>query len=739
MLSVSRVLLRTQVVLAIGVGCVIALAEAVVVGTGETGASLGGAAIVALGLAAGAGLLLGPLQTLALWLWGSFARRAGIAQWWTRATDPEGDRDPVIAFHAAAASAFAGVLGFAAFVWLVVPRLLAIDNAKFAQTFGVILLGLALMGTFAAGGALAVVLARLFERLDERRKLPWPRSGALRYIVFVLVPCGAVLVPFVLGNKTDLGTFALPFWLILLFVLEGACLLAVRAVVPKRGATRLQWAVIVAGLAAVVGAAVVLGQSKPTMQWVRTTTFSRHASAALQKLTDVDRDGYSSMFGEYDCAPFDAQINPRARDEPGNGIDENCDGEDSVVADTEELAQRSGVLTDDQKKHYNVVLVVIDAVRADYTGMGGSKKGTTPYLDAIGKESLVFTNAYSQSSATQMAFPAILTGREPSSLNWRDGKRVLIDEGQPGLATLLREAGYATGIIAVNYFEDYLLNLQDEYEWSEIPHRRKVPEKSGWFRGLAAANVVEAIRYLEGRQDDKRPSFLTVYITDPHSPYSKHSFGISTFKGKKKQALYAGEISHVDRQIGFLVEYLKHTRQWDDTIFIMTSDHGEEFGEHGGTKHARTCYIESMHVPLVVKIPGIKRKKVSTPVALVDIVPTVLEVLDIDKGTEALTGQSLLVPALAPELRPDPRYIPCSVISQKAKQGNYYRRAVRTDDMLLVHNVIEGSFELYDTENDPKEKSNVYDERKDEPSVVGMREFLVSSQTGNLADHLMTN
>jgi arylsulfatase A-like enzyme len=252
---------------------------------------------------------------------------------------------------------------------------------------------------------------------------------------------------------------------------------------------------------------------------------------------------------------------------------------------------------------------------------------------------------------------------------------------------------------------------------------------------------VQAIQFLE---DDpklpksEKPFFLTVYIPDPHHPYDDHAIGIDAF-GSGTQARYDEEIAFSDRHIGFLAEYLIYNDLWDDTIFIVTSDHGEEFGEHEGKKHARTCYHESTHVPLLVHIPGIEPQRIDDFVALTDVVPTIAELVGLPLAEAELDGQSLLVPTLTPAQTPTDRRVYCSVISQRAKQGNFFRRAVRSGKWLLVHELIEGTYELYDTQADPEEQRNVYDRMADEPEIKQLRGALNQRLTGNLAERLLTD
>jgi arylsulfatase A-like enzyme len=118
-----------------------------------------------------------------------------------------------------------------------------------------------------------------------------------------------------------------------------------------------------------------------------------------------------------------------------------------------------------------------------------------------------------------------------------------------------------------------------------------------------------------------------------------------------------------------MIGTLVYNGLWDDTIFIVTSDHGEEFGEHGGERHGYTCYRESTHVPLLLHVPGLEGQRITQPVALVDIVPTVLELIGADAGGAELDGQSLLIPPLAPAHASVDRPIFCRLSARDASRG----------------------------------------------------------------------
>lgn len=731
---------RTHVALAATLAALVGASEGMLADAG--GLSRGALVVLGAAMLGTVGALFGVLQAASWWAVTAIGTRTGTIAWWRSATsiDPRAPREPIVSLHASIAAGALAVGFLAACSWVVLPRLFHIEDGEFARGFGLLLFSAAAIAITLFGVVAARLLVPGFARVDAVLGLPWPRMPVLRWLLWGGAPIALLLVPYLRRNADELAVFALPFWLVVFVFAEIIVAAGLRTALPSRGAlwARLQWATL-AGLAAtLVGSVLLLRSSADAVAWTRGDGVVPVAADVLRRLGDLDRDGYSSWLGGGDCAPFDGSVNPGSRDLPDNGVDENCDGSDAVaLAEENALAVFSGAFEKAENSRPNVVLVIVDAIRWDHTGLGGYEKQTTPYLDTLAEEALLFTRAYSQSSATMLSIPSILTGRDPSMMEWEQGKRLEPTDDEVTLARRLDDLGYHTAIIAVKYFSDFLQRIREPYEHDQIV-RNKKGEDSDWYTGRAGPLVVESIRYIEAHAEDEDPFFLTLYIPEPHHTYDKHGFGLSDF-GKKAKDLYDGEIANADRHIGFLIEYLKYRGLWDDTIFVVTSDHGEEFKEHGGKKHARTCYVESTHVPLVVHVPGVEHAKIDHPVGLMDIVPTILESVGATEEVGALEGQSLLVPVLAPELVAAERAIPCVILSQRARQGNFLRRALRTSKWLLVHEVLENDYELFDTEADPKEKKNVYEARRTDLEIERLRRVLNASLTGNLQSNLLTD
>ncbi len=461
----------------------------------------------------------------------------------------------------------------------------------------------------------------------------------------------------------------------------------------------------------------------------------------LRRATDVDRDGFGALAGGGDCAPLDPAISPLAREVVGNGIDEDCDGIDGTeIREGAELQDRFlGVKMGDRVREYDVVWIIVDALRADHISGLGYKRPTTPYLDQFAEEALVFTAAYSQSSATMLSIPSMFSGRSPLTVDWQPSLgKLSLSPSVPTLSERLRERGYQSAFVVSIFILERLPGLLRGFD-EIIDASSRLPRTRGGRRASASsadAGLAFIHRLFADPSSPPPPYFLAVYFEDPHRPYSYRAPDFGKFKGP--YARYDQEVAATDRHIGFMLESLRLSPRWDQTVVIITADHGEEFLEHGGRYHARTCYEESVHVPLLVRIPGIAARRVDLPVALVDVVPTLVELLGLDREVP-LDGQSLLIPAFEPARVPSPRSIYCAILSQTASQGHFLREAVRSGQHLLVSDVLEGNHELYDRAQDPQEKEPLSLREEPAKSVFErLRSDLKAVPRGNLSQRLLT-
>jgi arylsulfatase A-like enzyme len=692
------------------------------------------AAVIAAFLGAAVGTIVGVLEAALVRLVAArllrVIERWDLGRWFDRRDDAP--REPIVRLHArvlglaAAVGAFAGVLR----VFLV--RLRKVQSAELAESLTLLgALGLGLVAV-AIGVGVAAGMRRPIAWLDAKVRLPRPASPRLRSIAWVAVPLGLACWLALRSLERTLGPFALPLWAGLILALQIGLLAALpRLRAPQRWLAAVP---LLLGLAALVLTDRSLA-SKPRAAFALDAS-SPGASivGGLRLLTDLDRDGASSLFAGRDCAPFSSARGPHAHDVPGNGVDEDCDG-----ADTETGAALPtgptfwGELPRERVKPYDVVWFVVDALRADHTGALGYGKPTTPYLDELAKDSWLFTRAYSQSSATMLSFPSMLTGLDPGRLEWRlDQERLQLAPGQPYIAERLGPLDYRTGFVANEYFQKRLPGLLDG--WSEV----HIPDRNQ--RKSSASSASNAAAFIGRARASEAPFFLVVYLPAPHAPYVEHLHGYPKF-GSTPVGRYDSEIANADRYLGFVLDVLRSDEaRWKRTVVIATGDHGEEFGEHGATEHAKSCHVESVHVPLVVRLPGEQPATIDAPVGLVDIVPTVLELVGASTtGGERLDGHSLLLSKNAPDRLPGERPLFCSVVSQKAAQGDFFRRAVRSGRWALFKEM-RGSQEvtLFDVERDPGERSAVAAEGDAAQAIEKLGGWLSLQLTGNIGSAPLT-
>lgn len=687
------------------------------------------------------GALVGLLQGLALIPSWSLFRK----YFWERlqpyiASEKNANRGPVVLFHSFLAAALTLTSIGTAVLWVLFKILGNLENIRFAGDLRLIVTLGAMIGTIAG----SFVLVRLFEQplrfIDRKVGLPFPRSSLLRYLIYLVIPAGLVMVYLAHRHRDLLGFDALVFWAPSFFIAQGLFYLG-RKALGTSGAGK--W-VTRSGIGIGIGSALwLIIFADVTVQISSKSPGAQLATHMIRRVTDVDRDGFSSFLAGGDCAPFDPGINAMAEDIPNNGIDENCNGQDEQAGtSTTQLSPQDtyyGALPESSIRNYNVVWIIVEAFRADHASVLDYKKHwTTPQLERLARESLVFSNAYSQSSITHLALPGLLIGKTPLTMQWNTEKKYpRPDDSYTTFTEMLAELKYRTGVIAN-------LSLGRKSSWLKHGARKfdvfnLDKNRQPWIWRSSPITVSKSLEFLYrdrsfGKEKSKPFSLLTFFY-DPHASYHGHlSDGVPEF-GTEVLDRYDAEIRFTDRHIGFLLDALRYKPSvWEKTIVIVTGDHGEEFGEHGSFYHGQTCYKESLHVPLIMRIPGIKAKRIDTRVALIDIMPTLIELLGLDPPSGQIEGQSLLIPALSPTRVDSNRPIFCSIASPGGKLGRFFRRSVRAGKWHYVVDDISGTRELYNLEKDSRELRNLVDQRKHADKAKQLQAILDSHRTGNLMD-----
>jgi arylsulfatase A-like enzyme/Flp pilus assembly protein TadD len=297
--------------------------------------------------------------------------------------------------------------------------------------------------------------------------------------------------------------------------------------------------------------------------------------------------------------------------------------------------------------HPNIILITLDTVRADRMGFLGSERGLTPNLDALAQQSAVFTRAYSQVPLTPPSHATILTGTYPQ-FHKVDGFDVPLAKDLPYAPELLRANGYRTaafvGSFALDPQQRFAQGFDrgfDTYDagftiWRPGLDRYHTTERR------AGEVVARALTWLDKHPGG--PFFMWVHLYDAHRPYDPPE----PYKAKYAAAPYDGEIAYADSAVGELLKQLRNRKLYDGAIIAVTADHGEALGEHGEDEHGIFLYDETIHVPLLIKLPRIPtaanrppQPPIESRVELVDVLPTILQSAGIAIPKE-VQGQSLL-------------------------------------------------------------------------------------------------
>lgn len=405
-------------------------------------------------------------------------------------------------------------------------------------------------------------------------------------------------------------------------------------------------------------------------------------------------------------------------------------------------ATRLGARGADDDRRPDVLILLVDALRADHLSSYGYPRPTTPSLDALARDAVRFEQAVASSTFTKSSIASLLTGRHPyqHGVYWGSlerGSEVTADLLPPSettLAEVLADHGYLTAAWVQNsHLRDFMgfgqgfVDYHDQQGGIERIHRR--------FG-----------RFLRG-PGPRHPFFAYLHYIDLHDPYLPEPPYDTMFGGDRRayegidlaewgvylkavregrevpsadelaklRGLYDGQLRYVDEQIGLLLAQLRERGLYDDSLIVVTSDHGDAFYEHGVISHSTTPYEELVRVPLLVKLPGNRfaGRTVDAQVRLIDVFPTVLKAVGIQDDVPGVAGCALQALMRAEPGAAD-REPACQVAVIEIAQGEGAPTvAVRTGGLKYIHHE-SGDGELYDLVADPGERVDLLAERPED-------------------------
>ena len=409
----------------------------------------------------------------------------------------------------------------------------------------------------------------------------------------------------------------------------------------------------------------------------------------------------------------------------------------------------------------NVLFVTVDSLRADYI-FGSRAPDSLETIPRLASEGLRFTNAFSDAPYTKQSFLALLSGTYP----WmHDSEEDGYEPVRPHVAEILSESGYATAGFHTNTYLSPTYNYDRGFDYylgrdttssdesggtAESAYTRLI-ERAVATKGVS--DVVHRVYKMAGKhlgvqlgstlykpaeelndavvnwtRSASKPAFVWVHYMDVHNPYYPHEGTVSEGISRRKaiqlfhrvtelredasdedieilERLYRGEIEYFDRQLGDLLDRLDETLGLDDTLVVFTSDHGEAFNEKGIVFHPGSAlYDENVHIPIVIAGPDVEQQDVETPVANVDLVPTILSQAGIEPSSP-LAGEDISEFGSRP---PDERLVFTESFSRA--DGNVM---VTDGRYKLIRDLETGEETLYDRHEEPKEVHDRLDELPD--------------------------
>ncbi|MFH2003108.1 MAG: sulfatase-like hydrolase/transferase [Planctomycetota bacterium] len=380
----------------------------------------------------------------------------------------------------------------------------------------------------------------------------------------------------------------------------------------------------------------------------------------------------------------------------------------------------------------NVVLVVIDTLGAEHVGCLQPGLTNTPNLDALASKGVLFRRAATTAPWTQPALTSLFTSLMPSR---HDVLNILdtLDLQLKTLAERMSERGFRTAGVVSHFMLGEIYGFAQGFDlFDESP--------AGDHQAITSHKVTDSAISLVDTMEGN-PFFLFVHYFDPHFDYIHHpefdctsNYSGPLYPGMKildlrtirdsltpedieyLKGLYHEEIAYTDFHLGRLLDHLEKKGMTKNTLVIVTADHGEEFMRHGWIGHTRTLYNELLHIPLIVSLPGtLPPRTIDTPVSILDIVPTLMDLSatpETDSNWEGLSLKEVLFKtphrALKRDLFAEVSFTqPVALRQDHARNKTAIKAALLGPDLKLIHDLPTNQWELYDRLNDINDLRNL--------------------------------
>ena len=380
--------------------------------------------------------------------------------------------------------------------------------------------------------------------------------------------------------------------------------------------------------------------------------------------------------------------------------------------------------TSDEHARPNVVLIIVDALRPDHLGCYGYDRPTSPVMDSLAERAIVFETAIAPAPWTKTSFSSFLTSLHPFQhgvVGWES----IMPDTVVTLSEILRDNGYAT-LAVIN-----MLGITDRF--MVLKGTEEVSAAAKYKRDAAKATA-DAIEMMTRAT---QPFFIIVHYFDVHWPYrppikfidqvcsgssidplsarhatkrdSDESPGADTIE--REMLLYDACIRFADQGIGKIIDFLEETGVRQETVVIVTADHGEAFWEHGVGSHGHNLYDEAIRVPLILDYPARypESKRIKAQVGLIDLVPTVVSLTGaVDGHRREGSDLTRLIETGAASVNRKP-YLPCDLIlSESTLRKSPDTKSIRASDWKIIIEPATALVELYNLRDDGAEKVNLW-------------------------------